>query len=169
MYREKVFVLLAPGFEERDATTITCTLRRSGLPVTLVGLMAGPVRGANGLSLLPDSTLSQAEKSQPLAVVLPGGLQGSKHLNSDPRVHALLRHVARKGGYVAALDTAYTVLRRAGLLDDPALGSLSCAEEGLLSSRRVVVEGPTIFGRDSGAAQETALTLVAALQPQLAV
>jgi 4-methyl-5(b-hydroxyethyl)-thiazole monophosphate biosynthesis len=129
--------------------------------------MAGPVRGANGLSLLPDSTLSEAAENQPLAVVLPGGLQGSKHLSADPRVHALLRQVALEGGYVAALDSAYTVLRSAGLLDDPTLGSLSRAEEGLLSSRRVVVEGATIFGRDSGTAQEIALTLVAALQPQL--
>ena len=171
MYRGKVFVLLAPGFEERDATTVACTLRRSGLPVALVSLMAGPVRGANGLSLLPDATLSEAEAEvhQPLAVVMPGGLQGSRHLNADPRVHALLRRVVSEGGFVAALDAAYTVLRYAGLLDDLTQGSLSLPEEALLSSSRVVVEGTTIFGRDSGTAQETALTLVAAIQGAMAL
>jgi len=168
MLRSEVFVLLAPGFEEADVSTVTRTLRQSGLPVAVVGLTAGPIRGNYGLSLAPDMPFSEVEAASPKAVVLPGGVQGAKRLNAEPRVHALLRQVVSRGGYVVALDAAYTVLRSAGLLDKagkwPAeMPVIRWCGEGPLSGR-VVVEGPVVFGRDSGAAQESALTLLALLE-----
>jgi 4-methyl-5(b-hydroxyethyl)-thiazole monophosphate biosynthesis len=167
----KIYVLLAPGFEESDVSTVTRTLRRSGFRVAVVGLTAGLVRGAYGLSLSPDWTLSEVEKEHPRAIVLPGPIQAARQLNADPRVHILLRRVAEQGGYVVAIDAAYTVLRNAGLV---ANGEASGEEttraqvtgwhsEGF-PSERVLVEGPVIFGRDSCAAQEAALTLVSLLE-----
>jgi len=168
MSRSKVFVLLAPGFEEADVSTVTRILRRSGLAVAVVGLTTGPIRGNYGLSLAPDAPFSEVEATPPTAVVLPGGIQGVKRLSAEPRVHALLHQVISRGGYVVALDEAYMVLRSAGVLDEGGEGLAEkpvirrCGEGSL--SERVVVEGPVVFGRDSGAAQEAALTLVALLE-----
>jgi 4-methyl-5(b-hydroxyethyl)-thiazole monophosphate biosynthesis len=167
----EVYVLLAPGFEEADVSTVTRTLRRSGFRVAVVGLMAGPVRGAYGLSLAPDWTLSEVEREQPRAIVLPGAIQAARQLNADPRVHILLRRVADQGGYVVAFDAAFTVLRRAGLVANGEGGGDGTTRppvpawhsEGL-PSERLLVEGPVIFCRDSGAAQEAALTLVSLLE-----
>jgi 4-methyl-5(b-hydroxyethyl)-thiazole monophosphate biosynthesis len=108
--------LLAPGFEEADVSTVTRTLRRSGFRVAVVGLTAGPVRGAYGLSLAPDWALSEVENERPRAIVLPGAMQAARKLNADPRVHTLLHRVVDQEGYVVAFDTAYTVLRSAGLV-----------------------------------------------------
>lgn len=164
----QIFVLLAPGFEESDVTTVTRTLRRAGFPVVLVGLAAGPLRGAYGLSLVLDETLSEAEVDQPQAVVLPGGVQGARQLYADPRVHTLLRQVVDQGGYVVALDAAYMVLQGAGILSgvgkESAEGSTLGWHGEVLPSARVLVEGQVIFGRESGAAQESALILAALLQ-----
>ena len=44
--KSRVYVMLAPGFEEVDVSTVTCSLRRAGFSVTVVGLTAGLVRGA---------------------------------------------------------------------------------------------------------------------------
>jgi 4-methyl-5(b-hydroxyethyl)-thiazole monophosphate biosynthesis len=169
--RNKVYVLLAPGFEEGDVSTVTRTLRRSGFRVAVVGLTAGSVRGAYGLSLAPDRTLSEVETEHPRAIVLPGAIHAARQLNSDPRVHTLLRRVAGQGGYVVAFDAAYTVLRSAGLVangeasgEDTARAPLPRWRSEGLPSERVLVEGPVIFGRDSGAAQEAALTLVSLLE-----
>jgi 4-methyl-5(b-hydroxyethyl)-thiazole monophosphate biosynthesis len=157
----RVYVLLAPGFEEADVSTVIRTLRRSGCRVAVVGLTAGPVRGAYGLSLAPDWTLSEVETELPRASVL----------NADPRVHALLRRVADHGGYMLAIDAAYTVLCSAGLV---ANGDASGHETSrtpvpgwhgeTIPSERVLVEGSVIYGRDSGTAQEAALTLVSLME-----
>ena len=168
MKRGRVFVLLAPGFEESDVSTVVGTLRKFGFPVTVVGLTAGPVRGAYGLSLAPDATLSEVETVRPQAVVLPGGVQGARRLNVEPRVHAMVRRVVAGRGYVLALDAACVVLRSAGVLEaagedlveEPVSG---WGGTGLLSER-VVVEGPVVFGPDSGSAQEAVLTLVTLLK-----
>jgi 4-methyl-5(b-hydroxyethyl)-thiazole monophosphate biosynthesis len=172
--KDKVYVMVAPGFEEEDVSTVTRSLRRSGLSVAVVGLAAGPVRGAYGLSLASDRTLSEVETESPRAVVLPGGTRASRHLSAEPRVHHLLRRVVARDGYVVAIESAYTVLRSAGVLPGerarPGNGSAPEPDRGsghvwsngiaLEASERVVVDGPVIFGRDSGAAQEAALTLV---------
>jgi hypothetical protein len=72
---------------------------------------------------------------------------------------------------VVAIDAAYTVLRGAGLVangeasaEETARAPLSGWHGGEFPSGRVLVEGPVIFGRDSGAAQEAALTLVSLLE-----
>jgi hypothetical protein len=147
--------------------------------VAVVGLTAGPVRGAYGLSLAPDWPLSEVEGDLPQGIVLPGGVQGTRRFAADPRVHNLLRRVTGHGGYVLALDTAYMVVRSAGILDargprsnggpgeGPAEGAISGwdSENALLvaadhaPSQRVLLESQVVFGRDSGAAQEAALTL----------
>jgi 4-methyl-5(b-hydroxyethyl)-thiazole monophosphate biosynthesis len=103
--------------------------------------------------------------------VLPGAIHAARQLNADPRVHTLLRRVAGQGGYVVAFDAAYTVLRSAGLVANGEASGEETARARLpgwrsedLPSERVLVEGPVIFGRDSGAAQEAALTLVSLLE-----
>lgn len=170
--KERIFVLLAAGFEETDVSTIIRTLRRAGFPVAVVGLTAGPIRGNHGLLLEPDVLLSETEAACPQAVILPGGLQGARHLSVEPRVHALLRQVINQGGYIVALEAAYTVLRSSGVLDEtegwPALAPLCDWNEGRDPSRRVSVEGPVILGRDLGAAQETMLTLISLMEQKRA-
>lgn len=168
-----IYVMIARGFEESDVSTTTRSLRRSGFSVAVVGLSAGPVRGAYGLRLAPDRALSEVETKSPRAVVLPGGMQASRQLSADPRVHHLLRRIVDGGGYVVAIDSAYTVLRSAGVLQDdgPQSGDGVPGELGegtarvvpggmpLRDSGRVEMDGQVIFGRDSGSAQEAALTL----------
>lgn len=169
----KVLILVARGFDETDVSTATRALRRTGWPVAVVGLRAGAVQGAYGLSLAPDCPLSEVEMEVPRAVVLPGGAQGARRFCADPRVHRLLRCVIQQRGYVLAIDTAYTVLRSAGVLEPagcqsggrpgeeasgmPVLGWDTEIRVLNISDRpyeRVWVEGQVLFGRDSGSVQE---------------
>ena len=70
-----------------------------------------------------------------------------------------------------AIDAAYTVLCSAGLVgngEESGEPTTKAPVSGWPSegfpSERVLVEGPVVFGRDSGAAQEAALTLVSLLE-----
>jgi 4-methyl-5(b-hydroxyethyl)-thiazole monophosphate biosynthesis len=175
--KDGVYVMLAPGFEESDVSTVIRSLRRTGLPVAVVGLTAGPIRGAYGLSLASDLVFSEVETECPQAVVLPGGVQASRQLGADPRVHLLLRRVVGRGGYVVALESAHTVLRSAGVLgseelqpgngpgEEPGAGQAPAWPGGmpLRAPGRVVVNGQVIFGWESGSAQEAAQTLASML------
>lgn len=180
----RVFVLLARGFEEVDAAAVTRILRRAGLSVAVVGLTAGPVRGAHGMSLVPDCALGDVGGELPAAAVLPGGAQAARRLNSEPRVHTLLRQVASQQGYLLAIGTAQAVLRSAGVLGRRESGSGSRSDlessgeqavawrgEGSppgglqgLRSERVQIEGCAIVGQGRGAAQEAARRLASILE-----
>jgi putative intracellular protease/amidase len=164
--RGPVLVLLAGGFEEKDVVTVTRTLRRAGLPVKLVGLTAGLVRGAYGLSLLPDATLSEVDAEQPQAIVVPGGLHSSHHLRADPRVHALLGRVVTQGSYVVALASADSVLHQAGVWPERPEPATEGQHRDLSMIDQVRIEGPIMYGPQSGLAQEIARTLASLLQGQ---
>ncbi len=184
MTKGKVFVLLARGFEEVDVSAVTRILRGSGLSVSVVGLTAGPVRGAYGLSLVADCALSEVDAELPQAAILPGGIQATRRFSAEPRVHTLLRQVAGGQGYVMAIDTARSVLRSAGVLGSREAESGSGSERGRferpevgwhggdspldgldgLPCERVRVEGRVILSQGSGSAEEAALTLASMLE-----
>jgi 4-methyl-5(b-hydroxyethyl)-thiazole monophosphate biosynthesis len=163
-----ILILLAPGFEETDVTITTGTLRGAGFPVALVGLVAGPIRGAYGLLIAPDKTLSDVEADRPQAIVLPGGSEGVHQLNADPRVHALLCRTADEGGYLLVIDTAYTVLVQCGLL--PWHGQIPPLAPGvewpgtMCPSQCIWIDGRIIICRNSTACREATLTMVASLE-----
>ena len=58
----KVLVVLAPGFEEIETSTIVDVLRRAEIEVTLAGLDGeGPCRGSRGIVFVPDAALEGLE------------------------------------------------------------------------------------------------------------
>jgi putative intracellular protease/amidase len=180
----KIVVLLAHGFEEVDVSAVTRILRGSGLSVSVVGLTAGPVRGAYGLSLVADCALSELDMELPQAAILPGGVQATRRFSAEPRVHTLLRQVAKGRGYVMAIDTARAVLRSAGVLGERESGAgkgpvrerFEGPAEGWrgggspldrferLPCERVRVEGRVILSQGSDSAEEAALTLASLLE-----
>lgn len=166
--KDQILILLASGFEESDVITVARRLRHASLLVVLVGLSANPLRGAYGLSLAPDRTLSQVEVEAAQAVMLPGGRHGVRQLAGDPRVHALLHQVLEQGGYVLALDTARVVLYAAGVLGpagEDTVEILPIAWDGQgLTGERVTVTGQVIFGRASSTGREAARALASLLQ-----
>lgn len=82
------FVLWDENFDEMAATTFIIELRQAGLRVKLVGLTHRPMKGANGLALVPDLTLGQA---MPLAcrakgVIIPCPWRAAQRLKVEPRL-----------------------------------------------------------------------------------
>ena len=111
-----VLVPLAQGCEELEAVTIIDVLRRGGLEVVTAGLDGQPVKAAHGVTIIPDTNLDDALKNDYDAVILPGGLPGTDHLDGDSRIHELVRKMADSGKFVGAICAAPKVLGNAGLL-----------------------------------------------------
>jgi len=157
-------VLFAQGSEELEAITVVNILRRGGVNVTLAGLEAGPLRGSRQTMLLPDTTLDEALQHAYDMVVLPGGLPGTDHLRSDPRVLRLVQEMSRQGRYVCAICAAPSVLAAAGLLDGKRAtaypGTLDAYPHVVRQTSAVVEDGKLITSRGPGTAMDFALTLV---------
>lgn len=161
-----VLVPLAPGFEDLEATTIIDILRRAGVEVVAAGLAPGLVQGARGMRVQPDATLDDVLGRDFDVIALPGGMPGAEHLKNDPRIQSLLKGMAAKGKYTAAICAAPIALAQVGLLD----GKRATSYPGFIDKLKppgstylpdaVVVDGRVVTSRGPGTAMDFALTLV---------
>ncbi len=161
-----VLVPLAPGCEELEAVTIIDLLVRAGVEVTTAGLQSGPVTASRGVVIVPQTDLDHAMQRDYDMVVLPGGLPGATNLDTDPRVHTLLKKMATADKYIAAICAAPRVLGNAGLLD----GKQATSYPGHVDKMDlpgvtyleapVVQDGKVITSRGPGTAMDFTLALI---------
>jgi hypothetical protein len=123
----RIFLLLAEGFSEVQATLLISELRGAGLPLKTVGLTRRPVRSEHGVKIVPDLSIDAVIQT-PLQVkllILPGGKATVSAWRADPRIRVLLDLVQHRGGYLVATNESIEML--AGAIS-PAL-SLRLFEE----------------------------------------
>lgn len=165
---KSAWIILADGFEEVEAVTPLDYLRRAGVEVSLVSLNSAIAVSARKVSILCDALLSDLSgHPMPDALILPGGLPGSKLIAASETVRALAVRMFAEKRLVCAICAAPALCLAAwGLLAGrrwtcyPGLGD-SCVP--LPVDSRLVVDGNLITAQGAGAAEEFALALVAAL------
>ena len=100
---------------------------------------------------------------------MPGGQPGTDNLNADQRIHALLKRMAKREKYIAAICAAPKVLAKAGLLEGRRATSFpgSISQDQLQNVRyeesTVVQDGNIFTSRGPGTAMDFALTLIETL------
>jgi len=163
---KKVLVPLAAGFEELEAVTIIDLLRRANISVTVAGLDDGAITGSRGTRILPDEVLDASSASDYDMIVLPGGLPGADNLNSDSRIHDLLKQMSSSGRFIAAICAAPKVLATAGLLDNKQVTSFPGALSGVIAEgmhntgMAIAIDGNVITSRGPGTAMDFSLELI---------
>jgi 4-methyl-5(b-hydroxyethyl)-thiazole monophosphate biosynthesis len=166
----RVLVLLAEGFEELEAVAVVDLLRRADIEVRMVALADREVTGSHGITVVADVSLDEVEVGDYDMIVLPGGMPGTTHLKSDPRVTRLLRQFAESGRYTAAICAAPSVLAHAGLLAGrkatsfPGFLTPGSAPDIRLSEDPVVVDGKVVTSRGPGTAVPFGLALIDLLE-----
>ena len=89
--------------------------------MTSVGVTGKTVTGSHGISVEADITESEAadalSRADIEAVVLPGGMPGTKHLGECKPLVSLLQRQAAANKNIAAICAAPSVLGQAGLLN----------------------------------------------------
>lgn len=155
--------MFAEGSEELEAVSIVNILRRAGVKVTLAGLTAGALKGARGITVLPDVSLDAVLHDSFEMLVLPGGQPGTNNLKADMRVLKLAQQMAASEKYVAAICAAPSVLAAAGLLDGKNAtcypGCLGGYPGVHLKTAATVEDGKLITSRGPGTAMDFALLL----------
>lgn len=168
-----IYVLLADGFEEVEALAPIDLLRRAGLQVQTVGIGSACPVGAHGIPVKADVPEAAAELSCMEALVLPGGMPGTKHLDESPWVRAAVNYAAEHQIPIGAICAAPSVLGHAGILRGLRATCYPGFEPELtgaiLTDAAVVTDGSVTTARGAGVAIEFALELVAGLTtPELA-
>ena len=163
-----VYLLLATGFEEIEALTIVDMLRRAEIDITTVSISRNlQVEGAHGITVTADCTWVELSTEDADWLILPGGMPGTKYLNEYQSLRDLLADFYRKGGKVAAICAAPTVLASLGFLEERKATAYPSCMEGLAGAERslesVVVDGNVTTSRGLGTAVDFALSLIGQL------
>ncbi len=112
-----IYLFLADGFEEVEAIAPVDVLRRCGIDVKTVGVTGPDVTGAHGMTLHADLTADDVTAADlPDAVILPGGMPGTRNLDQSDLVRDTLRRCARGNRLICAICAAPSVLGHLGLL-----------------------------------------------------
>jgi len=152
----KVLVPVSTGFEEIEAVSIVDVLRRAGIEVILAGVNGTQIEGANGISLIMDTTIDDVEVEQFNMIVLPGGHANAVTLANNERVQTLIKDFKAKDKYIGAICAAPIALHEADVLNKNYTCYPSYEEQirldGFSDNQKVVKDGKVITSRGPGTA-----------------
>jgi 4-methyl-5(b-hydroxyethyl)-thiazole monophosphate biosynthesis len=169
-----IYMFLAPGFEEVEALAPLDLLRRAGLTVTTVAITPDEtetaVTGSHHITVLADMSAAEfrraLEAASIEAVILPGGMPGTTHLDASPLVESALALAHGQDAYLCAICAAPLVLGKRGYLAGKAATCFPGFEaylEGATVGGKVIRDGKIITAAGMGVAQAFGLELIAAL------
>lgn len=167
----RAYVIFAEGFEEIEGLTVVDLLRRAEIEVVMTGLEGKEdVTGAHGIRVGMDCSLDQADLSEAAAIILPGGMPGTKNLGNSRKLAGMLKEADQKKIWIGAICAAPSVLGDLGLLKGRRAvcypGFEGRLEGAIASEAPVEVDGHIITSRGMGTAIEFGLSLIAQLKSE---
>ena len=165
----KVFIFLADGFEEIEAIAPIDIFRRADIDVTTVSVSKEKsVRGAHNITVMADSVFSKTDFSENDLLYLPGGMPGTKNLETHEGLKDLLLKQAGENKPIAAICAAPSILGKLGLLKGEEAICFPGFEHQLtgaiLSKEKIVRSGIYSTAKGAGVAVQFALKLVEELK-----
>ena len=152
----KVYVMLAPGFEIAEATLPIDILKRARVDVKTVSITPDEVVPAsNGVQVIADLLLEDADLLDGDMLFLPGGMPGSINLSECEPLADVIRRYVQSGKWLAAVCAAPMVYGKMGLLKGLRATCYPGFEKDLLGATPVketcVRDGQFITGCGAGA------------------
>ncbi|MBU5480947.1 DJ-1 family glyoxalase III [Blautia sp. MSJ-19] len=165
---KKVYIFLADGFEDIEGLTVVDLMRRADIDIKTVSIRdSREITTSHGINMQTDLLFAETDFTDADMLVLPGGMPGTKYLGEYQPLRDLLTDFYKKGGKVAAICAAPTVLASLGFLDGKKATAYPSCMDGLAgaerSSDKVVVDGNVTTSRGLGTAVDFALSLIGQL------
>jgi len=164
---KKIAMLIAEGFEEIEAIVPADIFRRLGFDLALAGLSSKYVTGSHQMKIETDCLIDDIKQQELDALILPGGMPGSKNLRENDKVMELVRNVNDRGAIVAAICAAPIALGRAGIINSKKVtcypGFENMLEGGVYTGAHTEKDGNIITGRGPGASSEFAARIASSL------
>lgn len=170
---KKTVMLFAEGYEEVEALMTVDLLRRAGVEVILAAVQPDTtlVVGSHGIGVKMDCTLDEVAWEKQDAVILPGGMPGTRYLGDSQAVCDALKQMNEAGKVVAAICAAPSVLGRCGILEGKKATCYPGFEEALTGAtirqdQPAVVDGNVVTSRGLGTSMEFGFALIEKLLSQ---
>jgi len=162
---KKILVPLATGFEEIEAVTIIDVLTRAGVNVLTASLDDNKnVKGANGIVVVANYTITQIDVDSLDMIVLPGGWDGTHALADDENIQSILKKMNEDQKHIGAICAAPFALKQADVLSSNYTCYPSVEEQikqdGYTDQSKVVQDGKIITSRGPATAICFALHIV---------
>lgn len=162
---KKVCILLAEGFEEIEALTVSDIMRRAEVTCDLVSIGGKQVKSSHGVTVEADRIFE--ENMDYDLVVIPGGMPGATNLRDDERVIKFVKKQNKEGKLLGAICAGPIVLGRAGLTEGRNITSYPGYEDELPNceylEEAVVVDENIITSRGPATAMTFAYKLLEVL------
>ena len=162
---KQTVMLFATGFEEVEALMTVDLLRRGGVDVKLASITGDmTVCGSHSIQVGMDTTLAQVDMKQMDAVLIPGGMPGTRTLGKDDAVCQALIDMNGEGKLVGAICAAPSVLGACGILDGKRATCYPGYEDqlggGIFVDEMVVADGNVVTSRGLGTSMEFGFKLL---------
>lgn len=156
-----VYLFLAEGFEEVEAITPVDILRRAGVDVATVAVADSQdkvVIGAHGIKVTADLSLTDINYDDIDAIVLPGGMPGTRNLDASEDVRQALKYSFDNDRLICAICAAPSVLGHLGFLKGKKATCFPGFEKELhaavFTGAEVTIDGKIITADGPGAAMQ---------------
>ncbi|WP_099204265.1 DJ-1 family glyoxalase III [Scatolibacter rhodanostii] len=163
-----VYVFLANGFEEIEALAAVDVLRRVGIPTQTVGIGSRVIYGSHDIPVTTDIDETQVHLNESIqAVILPGGMPGTKNLENSPVVQSAIAYCVENQVLLAAICAAPSILGHLGLLKGKQATAHPDFQKdlkgALLSEESVCRDGQIITAKGMGVSLDFGLKILEAL------
>lgn len=164
-----VYLFLAEGFEVIEALTPVDVLRRGHVDVKTVGVGSNQIKSSHGITVTTDITIDEIRSWDDIeAVILPGGMPGTKNLESNSSVIKAVKFCIEHDRIVGAICAAPSILGHLGVLNGKQATAFPGFQQeldgALLSENYVVSDGKIVTARGMGVSLQFGLKLLELLK-----
>ena len=158
----RLFIPIAEGFEDIEASSIIDVLRRASISVDTVGVSGTVVTSGSGVKVMVDRKMLEVRAEDYDGIVIPGGRKAVDILQRTNSLHEIIKKLDEKGKLIAAICAAPTIISKLGILEDRKATIYPGLERELSKPRddKVVVDKNIITSQGPGTAIEFALKIV---------
>lgn len=165
---KRAVIFFAEGFEEVEALTVVDLLRRAKVQTDMVSITGNlQVTGSHGIQVQADVLFADARINEADALVLPGGMPGTRNLQAYAPLIEALQQANQAGKLLGAICAAPLIFGLNHLLEEKKASCYPGFEKDLLGAKvsmdPVSKDGNIITSRGLGTAIAFASEIIASL------
>lgn len=167
-----IYFFLADGLEETELVATLDLVKRAGIFAKTVSVTDQKlVTGTHGIMIQADAVINEVNFDDAEMLVLPGGMPGTKNLESCTHLKEAVLNFGETGKWLAAICAAPSIFGKLGLLKGKRATCFPGYEKSLegaeINDLPAVTDGKIITGKAMGCVFEFGFEIIKALKDEM--